>query len=134
MIVVVADLRFTRAFPVLNDGSELGRMYQQAVNWMPGIGDLPLYEELADQTAQDYLEVEQAMAGENHGMVRIDRDGHLMLTMAVPVQRYRKVLGVLLLSKDGAEIDAAVDLKQAGAYFPASRPTVWLSAISRMLV
>ena len=29
LIVVVADLRFTRAFPVLNDGSELDRMYQQ---------------------------------------------------------------------------------------------------------
>ena len=29
LIVVVADLRFTRAFPVLNDGSDLDRMYQQ---------------------------------------------------------------------------------------------------------
>jgi nitroreductase len=28
-IVVVADFRFTRAFPVLNDGSDLDRMYQQ---------------------------------------------------------------------------------------------------------
>ena len=29
LIVVVADFRFTRAFPVLNDGSETDRMYQQ---------------------------------------------------------------------------------------------------------
>lgn len=29
LVVVVADLRFTRAFPVLNDGSDLDRMYQQ---------------------------------------------------------------------------------------------------------
>ena len=29
LIVIVADLRFTRAFPVLNDGSDLDRMYQQ---------------------------------------------------------------------------------------------------------
>jgi nitroreductase len=29
MIVVASDLRWVRAFPVLNDGSELDRMYQQ---------------------------------------------------------------------------------------------------------
>lgn len=29
LIVVLADLRFVRAFPVLNDGSELDRQYQQ---------------------------------------------------------------------------------------------------------
>ena len=29
LIVVVADFRFVRAFPVLNDGSELDRLYQQ---------------------------------------------------------------------------------------------------------
>ncbi|HSD51854.1 MAG TPA: nitroreductase family protein [Candidatus Methylomirabilis sp.] len=28
LIVIVADFRFTRAFPILNDGSELDRMYQ----------------------------------------------------------------------------------------------------------
>jgi nitroreductase len=28
LIVIVADLRFTRAFPILNDGSELDRIYQ----------------------------------------------------------------------------------------------------------
>ena len=48
------------------------------------------------------------MSGESRGMVRLDRAGHLMLTMAVPVQRYRKVLGALMLSKDGGEIDALV--------------------------
>jgi nitroreductase len=29
LIVVLADFRFTKAFPVLNDGSELDRLYQQ---------------------------------------------------------------------------------------------------------
>jgi hypothetical protein len=29
LIVIVADFRFVRAFPVLNDGSDLDRLYQQ---------------------------------------------------------------------------------------------------------
>lgn len=97
--------------PPPDDGSTLhflGRLYQRTVNWMPGLGDLPPYEEAAKQRAQDYVEVERAMGGDAYGMVRLDRSSHLVLSMAVPVQRYRKVLGALLLSKDGAEIDALV--------------------------
>src|SRR3546814_19218192 len=42
-------------------------------------------------------------------MVRLDRQSRLVLSVAVPVQRYRQVLGALMLSKDGTEVDAAVD-------------------------
>ena len=97
--------------PPPDDGSALGwvtRLYDYLVNWLPGLGDLPDYLEAPIQRASDYLEVERALAGESSGMVRLDRGNRLVLSIAVPVQRYRKVLGVLMLSKDGSDITAAV--------------------------
>ncbi len=77
-------------------------------DWLPG-ENLPLYEEGATRTAADYPEVEMALKGEATGAARRGPRGELILTMAVPVQRYRQVLGALLLSRDGAGITEAVD-------------------------
>ena len=93
------------------DDSPIGRLtgiYDSAINWLPGQGDVPSYRESAVQRAGDYWEVERALAGERAGAVRSDQAGRLILSAAVPVQRYRKVLGALMLSKGGAEVDAAV--------------------------
>ena len=76
--------------------------------WLPGTADLPPYEDGATQTAADYPEVLSALFGEQQGAARKARDGALMLNMAVPVQRYRQVLGALLLTKDASAIDRAV--------------------------
>jgi two-component system sensor histidine kinase ChvG len=97
--------------PPPSDGSLLGvleRLYQGAVDWLPFSGELPPYREARVQRASDYQEVERALLGESWGMVRTDRHGRLVLSVAVPVQRYRQVLGALLVSKDGKEVEAAV--------------------------
>jgi two-component system sensor histidine kinase ChvG len=97
--------------PPPDDGAVSGwltRFYDRATDWLPGLGDLPRYREAAEQFATDYTEVERSLAGESPGMVRLDRGGRLVLSAAVPVQRYRKVLGALMLSKDGTDITAAV--------------------------
>jgi len=86
----------------------LGRLYDRAMNWLPVTDELQPYREARVQTAADYIEVERALGGESRGMVRLDRRGRLVLSMAVPVQRYRQVLGALMLSKDGADVEAAV--------------------------
>ena len=84
------------------------RLYDFLINWLPGLGDLPPYEEALVQRAQDYQEVQRGLAGDSGGAVRMARGGRLVLSVAVPVQRYRKVLGALMLSKDGSDITAAV--------------------------
>ena len=86
----------------------IGRIFDRVMNWLPLSGDLPPYSEGRMQSAADYVEVERALGGESRGMVRLDRRGRLVLSVAVPVQRYRQVLGALMLSKDGADIEAAV--------------------------
>ncbi len=61
------------------------------------------------QHAADYPEVVQALGGDNATAVRGNREeGGLVLTAAVPVTRYKQVLGVVLLSKGSGEIEQAV--------------------------
>jgi two-component system sensor histidine kinase ChvG len=67
------------------------------------------YRERANETAADYPEVSRALAGDVGTAVREnEHGGGLLLTAAVPVQRYRQVLGVVLLSKGSGEIEQAV--------------------------
>jgi two-component system sensor histidine kinase ChvG len=81
------------------------------VNWLPRRYDLPPYREAPRQNAADYEEAAAALNGEVMAMLRINPDtGAYVLSAAVPVQRYRQVLGSLMLSKDGADIDLAVGM------------------------
>ena len=64
------------------------------------------YIERASPVAADFTEVtaalEQAEAGE---AVRLRSDGQKMLTVAVPVQFYRQVVGAIFVSRDGRNVD-----------------------------
>ncbi|MGE0734459.1 MAG: stimulus-sensing domain-containing protein, partial [Alphaproteobacteria bacterium] len=66
---------------------------------------LPEYSEPARPQANDYREVLAALNGEALGAVRRGEHGRLVLTHAEPVQRYKTVVGALMLSKTSAEID-----------------------------
>jgi len=74
--------------------------------------DLPLYEELGPTNGKGYPEVVQASAGQNASVVRANDRGEVIVSVAVPVQRFRTVLGALLLSTQGGEIDAAVEAER----------------------
>lgn len=71
-------------------------------------GDLPLYEEFAGGNGQKYPEVAAALTGSPASIVRVSEKGELIVSVAVPVQRFRAVLGTLLLSTQGGDIDAIV--------------------------
>ena len=88
------------------------RLSRQLYDWVTGLlpqrKPLPLYRERAEQVAGDYAEVLQALAGEPASALRIDHNGGLILSVAVPVQRYRQVLGAVMLTSNGDAVDAAV--------------------------
>ena len=71
-------------------------------------GEQPLYEEIGYGDGRRYEEVAQALAGGIATRVRVDKDGGLIVSVAVPVQRYRAVVGSLLLSTESGDIDAIV--------------------------
>jgi two-component system, OmpR family, sensor histidine kinase ChvG len=67
------------------------------------------YREREKETAADYPEVRRALSGDIATAVRENETGGgLLLTAAVPVQRYKQVLGAVLLSKGSGEIEQAV--------------------------
>jgi len=62
------------------------------------------YVEQVRQSAGDYDEVLTALNGETTTTVYALEDGNLLITVATPVQRFRRVLGGLMLSKDTSDI------------------------------
>jgi two-component system sensor histidine kinase ChvG len=69
--------------------------------------DLPIYRELIGNREQ-YPEVREALIGGPATVVRMTERGELIVSVAVPIQRFRAVHGVLLLSTQGGDIDRIV--------------------------
>ncbi len=78
------------------------------LDWLPRRHDLEPYLEAPMQNAADYDEVMFALAGEPGAELRQTEAGDYVLSAAVPVQRYRQVLGALMLSKNGDDIDRQI--------------------------
>ncbi len=70
--------------------------------------ELPPYTEIGGANGKAYPEVATALTGTSVPIVRINDKGEIVVSVAVPVQRMRAVLGVLLLSTRGGDIDNIV--------------------------
>ncbi len=77
-----------------------------------GRGDLPLYKELGPENGKGYPEVSQALDGLHASMVRVNSRGEVIVSVAVPIQRFRAVRGALMLSTQGADIDDMVEAER----------------------
>lgn len=104
-------LRFDLPPPATPAPGLLQRALRAVQNWI-GRRELPLYKELGPQSGKDYPEVASAAMGQKASAVRMDERGRVVVSVAVPVQRFRAILGVLLLSTQGGEIDAAVEAER----------------------
>jgi two-component system, OmpR family, sensor histidine kinase ChvG len=71
-------------------------------------GDLPLYTELGPENGNGYQEVAQSLNGQKSSMVRVNDRGEVIVSVAVPVQRFRAIHGSLMLSTQGDDIDQMV--------------------------
>jgi len=86
----------------------LNDIYDWVVELLPSSRRWPLYRENSPDRADIYPEVGRALAGEVGRAVYERTSGSVVLHVAVPVQRYRQVMGALLMSSEGGAIDAAV--------------------------
>jgi two-component system sensor histidine kinase ChvG len=66
------------------------------------------YHEVEHEKASDYPEVMEALEGGESSRLRRLNEESDVITVAVPVQRFRKVLGALMLSADTGDIYTAV--------------------------
>ena len=69
---------------------------------------LPVFQDKTVPNITDFPEAVDALKGEIGGFVRQTRKGDLVLTVALPVQRFYQINGALLLSKQGYEIESAM--------------------------
>lgn len=83
------------------------------LSWVPG-DDFPPYQEYAADEGTKYPEVAAALNGAPADVVRVDADHQLVISVAVPVQRVRATVGVLLLSTAPGEIDSIVATERWG--------------------
>jgi two-component system sensor histidine kinase ChvG len=104
-------LRFDLPPPTAEKPGLFERAFLAVRRWL-GRGDLPLYRELGAENGKGYHEVEQALNGEDASMVRINESGDVIVSVAVPVQRFRAVRGALMLSTQGADIDDMVEAER----------------------
>ena len=96
----------------------LNAAYDFIMNWLPADEDLPLEPDKPNPSLSDYPEAAAALRGDVSRALRALPPGRrradsvlrprLSLTVAVPVQRLKKVLGVLMLSTDSTDIETGL--------------------------
>ena len=104
-------LRYDLPAPNAERPGLIERAFIAVRTWL-GRGDLPLYRELGADNGKGYPEVVQALNGQKASMVRINERGDVIVSVAVPVQRFRAVRGALMLSTQGADIDDMVEAER----------------------
>jgi two-component system sensor histidine kinase ChvG len=118
---LVADSRYLKApggfvqvepLPPPSEEAKLLTLAKRAYDWLlitlPHLGKLPPYPEHPRQRAGDYPEVVKALAGDVASTVYANGPYGLILSVAAPVQRYKRVVGAVMISQDSTEIAAAM--------------------------
>ncbi len=73
-----------------------------------GRADVPTYDDFENANGKSYPEVARALSGTPASVVRVNTRGQTIVSVAVPVQRFRAIKGALLLSTQGGDIDAVI--------------------------
>jgi two-component system, OmpR family, sensor histidine kinase ChvG len=79
-----------------------------------------MYKQTTLQLASEYPEVLQSLQGVSIKTIKAKKTNGLILATAVPIQKYKQVVGALLLSIDGQKIEVSIQdrkLKLIGIWF-----------------
>ena len=82
----------------------LRSLWNRFVTWTFSY-DYPKQIEYGIDNGKDFPEVAAALKGAKVSLVRLNDRGQIIVVVAVPIQRFRAVLGSLVLSTTGGEID-----------------------------
>ena len=100
-------LRYDLPPPETTEPDTLTTFWNAVTNQLQPTG-LPSYKDIGAKNGKAYPEVATALTGTSVPIVRKNDKGEIVVSVAVPVQRMRAVLGVLLLSTRGGDIDNIV--------------------------
>lgn len=82
---------------------EIQRLYESVMGVRPFSKLEPNFE--ASNDGRTYREAARALSGEVAAAERVNEENKLVLFVAVPVQRFKAIYGVLLVSTEGGDID-----------------------------
>jgi two-component system sensor histidine kinase ChvG len=108
-------LRFDLPAPGAEKPGFIEKQWNSIRKWLAR-GDLPVYQELGAANGKGYPEVAAALAGQKASVVRINSRGEVIVSVAAPVQRFRAIRGVILLSTQGADIDQMVEAERLAIF------------------
>jgi two-component system sensor histidine kinase ChvG len=99
-----------RELPPPERRSGVFRLVDRVYNWvtqsLPRRARYPIYQAIPAPRAEDFAEVVQALHGREASAIRSNPRGGLLISVAVPVRRYKQVLGAVMLSTGSGEIQA----------------------------
>lgn len=72
-----------------------------------GRAEIPFYEEATG--TRNFQEVTRALNGVTTNVVRVAANGYTIVSVAVPIQRFRSVQGALMLSTQEGDIDSVIE-------------------------
>ena len=81
-------------------------MYDHTIDELPSPADLDELDETLP--VAERRETRMALAGDVGNAIRRSHGRRMLLSVAVPVQRYKQVLGAIVLTRDSRAIDAAM--------------------------
>jgi two-component system sensor histidine kinase ChvG len=97
----------TLELPPIDDWSRfklaVSRLYDGLIGVRPFVRSEPYFE--AGKDGRVYREIDQALRGDTASAERVDEQNKLVLSVAVPVQRFKAIYGVLFVSTEGGDID-----------------------------
>lgn len=80
------------------------RWWKQLNEWLFAY-DYPRQKDYGPDNGKEFAEVLAALNGASVSVVRVNDKNEIIVSVAVPIQRFRAVLGALILSTTGGEID-----------------------------
>ena len=83
------------------------RVWRGVFDWLFGSG-LPLQRRFKLDNGMDFPEIVRALEDEPTGTVRINENQETIVNVAVPIRRLNTVLGALVLTTEGGDIDGIV--------------------------
>ena len=97
----------TSELPPIDDWSRFKSAVERVYDGVMGVRPLakldPYFE--AGRNGKVYREVNSALQGETASAERVDERNKLVLSVGVPIQRFRAIYGVLFVSTEGGDID-----------------------------
>lgn len=89
------------------ESSILWDWWNAIISWVPG-ENFPRYQDYGADEGTRYPEVASALQAAPADFVRVDDHNQLVVSVAVPVQRQRAIVGAILLSTAPGDIDSVV--------------------------